>query len=617
MRSRSRVETQRGLTRRAALHLLAGAGIVCARAGDLFAQIGAAHPSPQVQPKAGTPVADFVDVARAAGLTEITIVGGEHAKKFILETTGAGVAVFDYDNDGWLDIFLVNGTTLEESATVKRSTQRLYKNNRDGSFTDVTESAGLVHHGWGQGVCVGDYNGDGHLDLFVTFYGKNMLYRNNGDGTFSDVTHAAGLLTEDNRYSTGAAFLDARRNGLLDLFVTHYVDYEQGTQPPMHADGCKWRGVPVMCGPRGLKGAKHTFYRNRGDGTFEDVSASAGVLVGEHYGFTPLVMDFDNDGWPDIYVVNDSTASQLFHNKRDGTFAEIGMPAGVAYNEDGREQSGMGADAADYDGDGLLDIVKTNFEQDTSTLYHNRGDSTFDDVTFAAGLGVNTSFVGWGTGFLDFDNDGRPDIFMANGHVYPEVDHALGDTAFKQRKILYRNRGDGTFEDVSMRSGPGILLKRSSRGVAFGDLFNTGQTDIVINNMNDTPTLLHNFMSSPQHALCLRLAGKAPNSFAIGARVTVHAGSLRMMNEVRSGGSYLSQNDLRLRFGLGDAKQADTIEIRWPDGHLDTLQKIAGDRIITIAYGGNIIASAPFTATPRRLQTAASSAREIPHGAAH
>jgi hypothetical protein len=590
------------ITRRAALRLLMGAGLLSASIGDLVAQIGAAHPVPQVQPKAGTAVADFVDVARAAGLTATTVIGGEESKKFILETTGGGVAVFDYDNDGWLDIFLVNGTKLVETADARKSTHHLYKNNRDGTFTDVTERAGLVHHGWGQGVCVGDYNGDGYLDLFVTFYGKNVLYRNNGNGTFTDVTHASGLLTEDNRYSTGAAFLDTRRSGWLDLFVAHYVDYEQAVHSSTHVEGCKWRGIQVMCGPRGLKGARNTLYRNRGDGTFEDVSAAAGVLAGEHYGFSPLVMDYDNDGWPDIYVANDSTASQLYRNKHDGTFTEVGMQAGVAYNEDGREQSGMGADAADYDGDGQLDVVKTNFEQDTSTLYHNRGDGTFDDVTFPAGLGVNTSFVGWGTGFLDFNNDGHPDIFMANGHVYPEVDHSLGDTAFKERKILYRNRGDGTFEDVSLRSGPGILLRHSSRGVAFGDLFNTGQTDIVINNMNDAPTLLHNYMPAKQHAIAVQLIGNAPNSFAIGARVTVSAGPLRTFNEVRSGGSYLSQNDLRLRFGLGDAKVADAIEIRWPDGHVDTLRKIAGDQLVAIAYGGRIVTTTPFASTPHRLQ---------------
>ena len=590
------------LSRRDALRLLTGTGVVASRAGLLLPQIGATHPSPQVQPKAGPPVADFKDVATTAGLTAITTIGGKLAKRFILETTGGGVAVFDYDNDGWLDIFMVNGSTLQPKVGPP-PTNRLYKNNRDGTFTDVTEKAGLIGHGWGQGLCVGDFNGDGWLDLFVTYYGKNVMFRNNGDGTFSDVTRASGLLTDADLYSTGAAFFDYNRDGYLDLFITHYVDYEEATRhEAKRGDNCNWRGVPVMCGPRGLKGAKNSLYRNRGDGTFEDVSAKAGVLMGEHYGFTPLVLDYDNDGWPDIYVANDSTASLLYHNNKDGTFTEVGVLAGVAYNEDGREQSGMGAAVGDYDGDGLLDIVKTNFEQDTSTLYHNRGDGTFDDLTFHSGLGVNTSFVGWGTGFVDFDNDGWPDIFIANGHVYPEVDKGLKDTSYEQRKILYRNRRDGTFEDVSLRSGPGIELKRSSRGVAFGDLFNCGQTNILVSNMNEAPTLLHNFRVYKEHSLTLQLLGKAPNRFGFGARVIVRAGTLHMMNEVQSGGSYLSQNDLRLRFGLGDAVKADGVEIHWPDGKIDALTDVPGNQLIVVEYGGRIVSSTPYHAVPAKLQ---------------
>ena len=590
------------LSRRDALRLFTAIGAMASPAGRLLGQIGATHPSPQVQPKTGAAVADFEDVAKTAGLTAITTIGGKQAKRFILETTGGGVALFDYDNDGWLDIFMVNGSTLQPTGDPP-PTNRLYKNNRDGTFTDVTEKAGLIRHGWGQGVCVGDFDGDGWLDLFVTYYGKNVLFRNNGDGTFSDVTRKSGLLTDADLYSTGAAFFDYNRDGYLDLFITHYVDYEEATRhEAKRGDHCNWRGVPVMCGPRGLKGAKNSLYRNRGDGTFEDVSAKAGLLAGEHYGFTPLVLDYDNDGWPDIYVANDSTASLLYHNNKDGTFTEAGVLAGVAYNEDGREQSGMGAAAGDYDGDGLLDIVKTNFEQDTSTLYHNHGDGTFDDATFHSGLGVNTSFVGWGTGFVDFDNDGWPDIFMANGHVYPEVDKGLKDTSYEQRKILYRNRRDGTFEDVSLRGGPGIEVKRSSRGVAFGDLFNCGQANILVSNMNGAPTLLHNFMPYKQPSLTVQLLGKAPNRFAIGARVTVQAGTLRMIDEVRSGGSYLSQNDLRLRFGLGDAGKADRIEIRWPDGKVDVLTDVVGNQLVVVEYGGRVVSRSPYHAVPAKLQ---------------
>jgi enediyne biosynthesis protein E4 len=589
------------LSRREALRLIAGAASVPAAPRRMFAQMASAHPQPQVQPKSGAPVADFVDIAAIAGLNTKVTIGGIREKHSILETTGGGVALFDYDNDGWLDIFLVNGSSLGPAAGPP-SSNRLYKNNRDGTFTDVTEKAGLARHGWGQGVCAGDYDGDGWLDLFVTYYGKNVLYRNNRDGTFTDVTKAAGLLTDADLYSTGAAFFDYDRDGHLDLFVAHYVDYKEATgHDAAHGDTCKWRGVPVMCGPRGLKGAKNTLYRNRGDGTFEDVSEKAGVDSGDHYGFTPLVLDYDNDGWPDLYVANDSTASLLYHNNRNGTFTELGSLAGVAYNEDGREQSGMGTDAADYDGDGFLDLVKTNFEQDTATLYHNHKDGTFDDVTFHSGLGVNTSFVGWGTGFLDFDNDGWPDIFMANGHVYPEVDKALGDTSYKQRKILYHNRGNSTFEDVSIRSGEGIQLKRVSRGVAFGDIFNTGQTDILICNMNETPTLLRNRMQYKRQAITIQLVGKEPNTFAVGARVTVQAKSLHMMNEVRSGGSYLSQNDLRLRFGLGDADKADRVMVRWPDGSEDVLTDLPGDHLVVVAPGGKVLSSTKYRDTPAKL----------------
>lgn len=562
--------------------------------------MASSHPQPQVEPPKGSAVADFVDIAEQAGLTEKTALGGEISKHHINEMTGGGVALIDFDNDGWLDIFILNGGP-SDARTGRPSTNHLYRNNHDGSFSDVTEKAGLIRHGWAQGVSVGDYNGDGLPDLFVTYYGKNVLYKNNGNGTFSDVTEAAGLLTKENAYSTGSAFLDYDRDGHQDLFVAHYVDYAEATShDAQHGDSCKWRGLTVLCGPRKLKGTQDTLYRNRGDGTFEDVSSKAGLTTALNYGFTPLVADYNNDGWPDIYVANDSTPSLLYLNKKDGTFAEAGVLSGVAYNEDGREQSGMGTDTADYNGDGSLDIVKTNFEQDTSTLYKNHGDGTFDDVTFAAGLGVNTSFVGWGTGFIDFDNDGWPDIFMADGHIYEEVD-ALGDTSYQQRKILYRNKRDGTFEDVSLRAGKGMLEKRASRGVAFGDLFNTGQTDIVVANLAAAPSLYRNRMTYKNHSLTLQLVGKGANSMAIGARVSVTAKGHLMIAEVRSGGSFLSQNEMRLRFGLGDASKADRVEIRWPDGHVDVLADIAGGNITTVQYGGKIISSSEYLKFPGRL----------------
>ena len=574
--------------------------LLCFLCVALHAQMAARHPRPQVEPRPGAPVADFVDVADRAGLTAKTPLGGKPSNHHINELTGGGVALFDFDGDGWLDIFLVSGAPTD-TATAASATNHLFRNQHDGTFADVTEKAGLVRSGWGQGVSVGDYNGDGRPDLFVTYYGQNILYRNNGDGTFTDVTAAAGLRTEENHYSTGSAFLDFDRDGHMDLFVAHYVAYgEPSAHDDRRGDFCKWRGLSVLCGPRGLIGATSTLYRNRGDGTFEDVSGKAGITPRPNYSFTPLVADFNNDGWPDIYVADDSTPSLLFLNNRNGTFTEAGVLSGVAYNDDGREQSGMGVGVADVNGDGLLDIVKTNFEQDTSTLYRNRPDGTFDDVTFASGLGVNTSFVGWGTDFLDFDNDGWPDILMVNGHIYPEVD-ALKDTSFLQRKILYRNKGDGTFEDVSLRGGSGLLLRRASRGAAFGDLFNTGETEVVVNNLGDHPSLLLNQAHYPAHALTIQLAGTAANRLALGARVSVGAGSLHSMLEVRSGGSYLSQSDLRLRFGLGGATKADSVAIRWPDGHVDTLSHVSAGNIVTVAYGGKVVSTSPYKARPERL----------------
>ena len=555
---------------------------------------------PSTEPKTGARVANYVDLAPRAGLVAKTVIGGERSKQYILETTGGGVAIFDYDNDGWPDIFLVNGSRLGAFPKGQGPTGHLYHNNHDGTFTDVTEKAGLVRAGWGQGVCVGDYDGDGNLDLFVTYYGKNVLYHNNGDGTFTDVTQKSGLLTSEPAFSTGCAFLDYDRDGQLDLFVSHYTAYEEAVKyGPGSEEGCHYKGVAVFCGPRGLKGSVNTLYHNNGDGTFTDVSKKAGIITDVHYGFTPLVLDYDNDGWPDIYVADDSTASLLFHNNRDGTFTEIGSLAGVSYNEDGREQGGMGVAAGDYDGDGFLDIIKTNFDADTSTLYHNRGDGTFDDVTFAAGVGGNTKYVGWGVGFLDFDNDGWPDLFMVNGHVYPELDNAGLVTSYLERKILYHNKGDGTFEDVSLRGGPGVIAKSLARGAAFGDLFNTGQVDIVINNMNGTPNLLRNYAPTTNHSLTIQLDGNPPNRFAIGARVSVYVKERRMIDEVRSGGSFCSQNDLRVHFGLGTATQADKIEVRWPDGSVETLKDVPGDQRILIRQGKGLQSSEKLLALPR------------------
>ena len=521
----------------------------------------------------------FVNIAREAGLREKTTFGDERKNRYLVETTGCGVAFFDYDHDGWLDLFFVNGSRFQTTFPGGPPTNRLYKNNRDGTFTDVTQKAGLVHHGWGQGVCVGDYDNDGFDDLFVSYWGENKLYRNRGDGTFEDASRKAGITTGGGkipRWNTGCAFLDYNRDGLLDLFVANYIDFDVKTVPVPENGTCKYKGLPVACGPPGLPGAKNILFRNNGDGTFADVSKEAGILkTPGTYGLGVLVADFDNDGWPDIYVANDSTSSALYRNNHDGTFTDLGIQAGVAYSADGKSQAGMGVSAADFDGDGLLDIVKTNFAGDTSSLYRNLGDNLFEDQTFQAGLGRNTRFLGWGAAFLDFDNDGLPDILLANGHVYPEVGNTDAEAGYRQRKVLYRNLGNSRFGDVSLNAGPGILQQVSARGLAVGDFDNDGDLDVVVNCMNDVPQLLRCDNRTGRHWLQVKLIGTVSNRSAIGARVTCIAGGRRQMNEVRSGGSYLSQSDLRLHFGLDAAETAD-LEIRWPTGKQ---QRLAGVRV--------------------------------------
>ena len=467
-------------------------------------------------------VADFRDLAATAGLTARTIIGGERTKQYILETTGGGTAIVDYDDDGWPDVLFVNGARLASAESEAPPVSHLYRNNHDGTFADVTRTAGLSATGWGQAVCAGDFDNDGHVDLFVTYYGQQVLYHNQGDGTFADVTRASGLSQPRPRWNTGCAFLDFNRDGRLDLFVSAYVDYGDAMRfAPGSRDNCFWKGLGVMCGPHGLAGSPNALYRGNPDGTFTDVSERAGLLKARPaFGLTPLVLDADNDGWPDVYVANDSTASLLFHNNHDGTFKEIGLSAGVALNADGRAQAGMGVSAGDYNRDGWLDIVKTNFDDDTPSLYRNLGGGTFEDATAAGGLGVNTSYLGWGTAFIDVDLDSWPDIFMVNGHVYPEADRIGGRYSYQQPKLLYRNLGNGRFEDVSKRAGSAVLEKKSARGAAFGDLFNAGRQDVVVNNMNDAPSLLHDCAAPAGHSVVLQLMGTRSNRSGIGARVT-------------------------------------------------------------------------------------------------
>jgi len=582
--------------------LTSGLACLCLGLGGALAVLGAASGQPPGT-AAGTrrtdsgaaPVADFRDIAAKAGLTARTVIGGERTKDYILETTGGGLAIVDYDNDGWPDIFLVNGSRLPGS-TADAPTSHLYRNNADGTFTDVTATAGLAGQGWGQGVCAGDYDNDGNIDLFVTYYGRQVLYRNNGDGTFADVTSASGLPASSPRWNTGAAFLDFDRDGHLDLFVSAYVAYEDATRyPPGSRSDCFWKGLGVMCGPKGLSGSQNALYRGKGDGTFTDVSERAGLLKARPaFGFTPLVLDYDNDGWPDVYVANDSTASLLFHNNHDGTFTERGLPAGVALTADGRAQAGMGLSAADYDHDGFLDLVKTNFDDDTPSLYRNLGDGTFEDASQRAGLGINTRYLGWGVGFVDVDLDGWRDILIVNGHVYPEADRVGGRYSYEQRRLLYRNLGNGRFEDVSGRAGPGLLEQRASRGAAVGDLFNTGTEDIVVSNMHSAPSLLHNCAPPRGHSLVVQLAGTRSNRSAIGARVTVRVGTQRLIDEVRSGGSFCAQNDLRVVVGLGDRTRVERVEVAWPGGATEAVEGIDADQLVVIREGSGIIRRQPL-----------------------
>ena len=534
-------------------------------------------------PPPSPPKVTFVDIAERTGLTAKTEDGGDKTKRYIIETTGSGAAAFDFDNDGWPDIFLVNGNRLEGFPKGQEPTSHLYRNNRDGTFADVTQKAGAGLVGWGQGVCAGDYDNDGFVDLFVTFWGHDVLLHNNGNGTFTDVTRKAGLWHDDVRWSTGCAFLDYDRDGRLDLFIAHYVDLDLPHTPePGSGAACLWKGMPVMCGPRGLKGTHSELYHNNGDGTFTDVSQASGVAKTDaYYCFTALTGDFDNDGWPDIYVSCDSTPSLLFHNNHNGTFTETAVESGVAFNDGGREQAGMGADAADYDGDGWLDIVKTNFSDDTATLYHNNRDGTFSDVTSAAGLAKNSQFLGWGTLFLDIDNDGWPDLFMANGHVYPEIDGKGLNNTFREPKLLYWNEHNGRFRDISLDSGPGITTPFNSHGVAAADFDNDGAVEILVNNSHDRPSLLKN-LGDHGNWILLKLEGTKSNRDAIGAKVTVRVGDHQQTQEVRSGGGYISQSDFRLHFGLGKATQADAIEIRWPSGLAQRFENVPGNQVVRI-----------------------------------
>src|SRR5882724_11258021 len=538
------------------------------------------------QPSSPPKLAYFTDVAQKAGLTMMNVFGGVSTKKYIIETTGTGVAIFDYDNDGWPDIFLVNGTTLEGFPAGQAPTNHLYHNNHDGTFTDVTVKAGLNATGWGQGVCVGDYDNDGWEDLYVTYYGKNRLFHNH-NGVFGEVAEKAGVAGSGKAWGTGCAWVDYDRDGHLDLMIANYVDFDLATAPtPGERPSCVWKGVPVMCGPRGLASAKNVLYHSRGDGTFEDVTTKAHIdQTDGHYAFSVATLDYNDDGWPDIYVACDSTPSILYRNNRDGTFTDVAVVSGAAFNEDGREQAGMGATIGDYNGDGRLDIFKTNFSDDTSTLYRNNGDGTFDDVTSAAGLGLYTKYLGWGTMFLDVDNDGWPDLLLVNGHVYPEVDKNNLGSNYEEPRILYHNLGKGTFADISASAGPGINMHASSRGLAVGDLWNDGCISAVITNLNAAPSLLVNQVRNSNHWIAIRTLGTKSNRDGIGARISAKAGARILVDEVRSGSSYNSSSDMRVHFGLGSTAKVDTVQVRWPSGLLERFDNLPIDSIQTLKEG--------------------------------
>jgi len=543
----------------------------------------------------------FIDVGRDAGLNAVTIYGGVQKNKYLLETTGCGSAFYDYDNDGWLDIFLVNGWRLEGFPAGQEPTSHLFKNNRDGTFTDVTAKAGLIHHGWGQGVCIGDYDNDGFDDLFVSYFGKNVLYHNNGDGTFTDVTDKAGVGGNGKRWNTGCAFVDYDRDGKLDLFVANYIDLDLATAPVPESGPCLYKGVMVACGPPGLKGGKNILFHNNGDGTFTDVSQSSGILQASGtFGLGVLTADFDNDGWPDIYVANDSEPSALYQNKKNGKFEDIAIEAGCALSADGKPQAGMGVSAADYDLDGHLDIVKTNFAGDTPSLYHNVDGGNFEDATFTGGLGAHTQYLGWGVGFVDFDNDGWADILICNGHVYPEVEQLKTEAGYAQRKLLYRNLRNGRFEEVTDMAGPGITTPVAARGCAFGDFDNDGDMDVIVNTVNGLPQLLRCDSTNGNNWIKVKTIGVKSNRSGIGARVTcvtTVAGETkphRQIDEVRSGGGYFSQNDLRVHFGLGKVQDVAVLEIRWPSGQVDTIKDVPVNQVVYVKEGTGIVRTQKF-----------------------